>query len=995
MTHPTSRAAGVPVLALLERTALPAIIALGAAATLAVFTWLRWRSDTGATTAEIVAHFVVAAAGLVASILWMARIRAAREAARAARASDDTLAAIVDSAFDAIILVDEAQRVTVFNPAAEKLFALPAGSALGRPLTDFLPERAGGHEIAGMYSTLGMSAAPALRFGDGGEIIARRATGEEFRVEGSISAATVGGKRFHTVILRDISPLRQAEEARRTSEALLAEAQQLVHLGSWEWSVGSDRVNWSDELYRIHGLPPQSLAMTYDDWLTSVHPDDRAMMTRLVEAAVSHGTPFETDLRTRHADGSYRVLHAQGRAVRDDAGAVTRLLGTSHDVTALRAVEEARRESEERFSRSFASVGIGMAVASLEGRYLEVNPALAGLLGYAPSEIVGRRFSDFTHADDVSAEMINLREALDGRHDHFEREKRYLHRDGHVVWVALSVTLVRDVRGKPSHFVTHVQDISKRKRAEEALQRSEASYRAFVENSPFGIYRSSIEGRFLEVNPAVVEILGYGSAAEVLALDMATEVYVDPLYRAQLVRRNRGNRSLHNIYAEWKKKDGSAITVRLRARHVMDQQDRVMYIETFLEDVSPLRAAESALRQAEKLAAVGQLVSGVAHELNNPLSAIMHFVEDLQQDERPPSDRQALTLIHEQAKRSRAIVRDLLTFVRDRKEQREHVRGSDVLRSVRGSVAPQIVEYGTRLSVRDDGADAWVEVDRTGLEQVLTNLVINAAQAAGTDGAVIVSSSTDADTYRIIVEDTGPGIPAGVMPRIFEPFFSTKPTGVGTGLGLAVSLGLVTQFGGTLRAENRVPSEGGGARFIVALPCVAPPEGKLDPAPSLPVRPPPTTTPPMDAPTTPLPPASPPGDAAGTPRVLIIDDESTIRMALKRFFTRRGWEVDEAPEGQTGIDKLLTPGNDYTAIISDLRMPGFSGIDLHDRLERERPKLLDRLIFSTGDVASGEAANFVARTRCPVLLKPFELSTLADAIARIQAATGQDAASGG
>lgn len=995
MNQPTAYGARSPGQSRPARTLLPAIGALLAAATVAALGWLRWLRDGRVVDEEVAAHVIVAGALVLVGAVWIARIRASSRAAHLARVADDTLAAIVDSALDAIITVDEAHRVTVFNPAAEKLFGLPRSSALGRPLTDFLPARTDDDHITAMYSTLEMATMPAVRFGVEGEIVGRRANGEEFHAEGSFSAATVDGKRFHTVFLRDVTPLRVAEEARRTSEAMLAEAQQLVHLGSWEWSIGSDRVIWSDELYRIHGMPPQSRSLVYEDWLATVHPDDRPMMLAFVGAALTRGTPYETDLRVRHADGSYRVLHAQGRAVLDDKGAVVRLIGTSMDVTAQRAVEEARRESEERFSRSFSLVGIGMAVASPDGRYMEVNPTLARMLGYEPREMIGRPFREFTHPDDIAADLEGLRETIEGTRDHFEREKRYVHRDGHAVWVALNVTLVRDGAGAPSHFVTHVQDISTRKRTEEALQRSEASYRAFVENSPFGIYRSTMGGRFLEVNRAVVKMLGYATTEEVLALDMTTQVYADPAYRSELLRRNARERQVQDAFAEWKKKDGTVITVRLRARHVHDHLGGVVYIETFVEDVTPLRAAENALRQAEKLAAVGQLVSGVAHELNNPLSAIMHFVEDLQGDERPPSDREALTQIREQARRSRAIVRDLLTFARDQSGRRDRVRCSDVLRGVSASAAPQIAEYGTRLSVTADCGDAWLEVDLSGLEQVITNLVINAAQAAGPGGAVSVSSAFDVDQCRIFVEDTGPGIPPDVMPRIFEPFFSTKPTGVGTGLGLPVSLGIVTQLGGTLRAENRTTSEGGGARFIVTLPCTSPGEFKepTSPIASLPPLPP-STERTMDVPTPPPPQPGAPVPP-GAPRVLIIDDESTIRMALKRFFTRRGWAVDEAPEGQTGIDKLLTAGNEYTAIISDLRMPGFSGIELHDRLERERPALLDRLIFSTGDVASGEAAGFVARTRCTVLLKPFELSTLADAITRIQTASGQDAAPGG
>lgn len=792
-----------------------------------------------------------------------------RRTQRAIRESRIHLSAIVDSALDAIITTDSAHRVMLFNPAAERMFGILSDDARSRSLSDFLPQNDAEANVSGLYRAIQSSDVSSVQFGKDENRVGRRADGTEFPVEGTISTAMSEGKQLFSIIMRDISALRESEEARRVSE--------------------------------------------------------------------------------------------------------------------------------ERFRRAFLSTGIGMAIASLEGRYLEVNPAFAAMLGFEPKELVGRTFHDVTFPEDLVLDTVRQREALAGQREQFEREKRYIHRDGHVVWVNLSVALVKDRMGRPSHFITHVQDISLRRQVEAALRESEASYRAFVENSPFGIYRSSLDGRFLEVNPAVVRILGYDTAEEVLALDMTSQVYVDPTFRAALLKRERGNRSMHNVFAEWKRKDGAIITVRLRARHVTDDDGNVLYIETFLEDVTPLRAAEGALRHAEKLAAVGQLVSGVAHELNNPLSAIMHFVEDLQQDERTASDREALTLIHEQARRSRAIVRDLLAFVRDRLSAREQLRGDDVLRIVTKALTPQVKEVGATLSFDANGtADVWIDVDRAGLEQVIANVVINAAQAAGRDGSVRIHSSADADTYRITVDDSGPGIPPEVMPRIFEPFFSTKPTGVGTGLGLPVSLGIVTQLGGTLRAETRTASDGGGARFIIALPCVAPPNPSSASSLPAPLDDSAASSPPDPQLMSPsnqsrsAPRTGQPGANATSPRVLIIDDEAAIRTALARFFTRRGWSVDEAAEGKTGIDKLLAPENTYDAIISDLRMPGFSGIELHDRLEIERPDLLDRLIFSTGDGVSGEAASFVARTRCPVLLKPFELAMLAETIARMQAASSRE-----
>jgi CheY-like chemotaxis protein len=244
---------------------------------------------------------------------------------------------------------------------------------------------------------------------------------------------------------------------------------------------------------------------------------------------------------------------------------------------------------------------------------------------------------------------------------------------------------------------------------------------------------------------------------------------------------------------------------------------------------------------------------------------------------------------------------------------------------------------------------------------VVTNLVINAAQAAPGGTVRIVARSGDGQC-RIHVEDDGPGIAADVLPRMFEPFFTTKPVGAGTGLGLSVSLGIAAQHGGTLRAENRPAAEGSGARLTLSLPLTSAPE--VQPAAEV---------------------AQQPLARVRTtmPRVLLVDDEPPIRKALSLFFARRQWQVDEAADGATALDMLLGAHDDdtYELVISDLRMPGVSGVMLHDHLAVTRPALLDRLVFSTGDVVSPEAAAFVARTRCTVLEKPFELSDL-DAIIR-------------
>jgi two-component system NtrC family sensor kinase len=524
---------------------------------------------------------------------------------------------------------------------------------------------------------------------------------------------------------------------------------------------------------------------------------------------------------------------------------------------------------------------------------------------------------------------------------------------------------------KVSALATQLAGIAvDRAHAAESLRQSEASFRSFVENSPIGIYRATGTGRLLAVNASLVQLLGYESSIELLQVEMDDDLFVSTVDRDRLLRQLEAHGELRSAEMEWKRKDSTTLTVRVSARAYRDERGSVWFTEGFVENVTPLRAAELALRQSEKLAALGQLVSGVAHELNNPLAAILHFAEDLLDDERTAADLEALSVIRDQARRSRSIVRDLLSFVRFRDASRERVQLTDALAATIKALQPSIEDIGARLVAELPEGDVYGSTDRAGLQQIVTNLVINGAQASGRGGVVRLVAQASERELTIVIEDTGPGIPAGVMDRIFEPFFTTKPLGQGTGLGLSVTLGIVQQLGGRITAENRDPGEGTGARFTVTLAIdgMVVPDARTRTSQS--VRTPSASQLAIDS--------------GSRPRVLIIDDEPSIRAALRRFFTRRGWDVDEAEDGSEGMSQLLTAKFEFTVVISDLKMPGCSGVELHDHVAAVAPELLDRVIFSTGDVASKEAAEFVQRTRCTVLQKPFELRALEVIIARMR-----------
>jgi CheY-like chemotaxis protein len=273
---------------------------------------------------------------------------------------------------------------------------------------------------------------------------------------------------------------------------------------------------------------------------------------------------------------------------------------------------------------------------------------------------------------------------------------------------------------------------------------------------------------------------------------------------------------------------------------------------------------------------------------------------------------------------------------------------------VRG-LEPQLSELSVTLHTSIDAAPTLLPIDRAGIEQVVTNLVINAAQAADAGGNVWLTAMPDAKHFLIEVRDDGPGIPPDVLPRIFEPFFTTKPTGQGTGLGLSVSRGVVQQHGGWIDARNRDEADGGGAQFTVRIPL----QGNAT------------------SPNEPTSVREPAALTLGVRRVLIVDDEETIRQALTRFYQRRGWVVTQAADGLGAVERLIGGAEPYDLVVSDVKMPGVSGIELHAALRDVRPEMLDRLLFCTGEVESPAVSAFVASTSCHVLLKPFDLRTLA------------------
>ena len=373
------------------------------------------------------------------------------------------------------------------------------------------------------------------------------------------------------------------------------------------------------------------------------------------------------------------------------------------------------------------------------------------------------------------------------------------------------------------------------------------------------------------------------------------------------------------------------------------------------------------LQRDEKLRALSTLVSGVAHEINNPLTTILGFVDDLAEDETTVR-RKAAQVIKEQAERCRGIVQRLSILGRRAPAARIPIEVESLVQRVAAGFRPQFAQAGVSLRLDLHPMSRQLVGEPTALEQVLANLVANALQASPRGGEVVLRASAVADALQFDVDDGGPGVPAADRVRVFEPFWTTKQVGQGTGLGLAVVRALVQACGGEVVVGD---SPAGGARFSVRVPWLA-----ADLAPAV-----------APAAGEPRSPGVAATRASGPLRLLVVDDEQIVRSTIVRRAQLDGWSTREAASAEAALAILFDEGAGFDAIVCDLRMPGMSGIGFHDRLADRAPDLLRRVLFVTGDLASADALAFAARCRSSILTKPFDFAEL---FARLRSATAQD-----
>ena len=478
------------------------------------------------------------------------------------------------------------------------------------------------------------------------------------------------------------------------------------------------------------------------------------------------------------------------------------------------------------------------------------------------------------------------------------------------------------------------EELVRRKSAEEALRRSERELRSLIDNAPYGIFRANMDCRFVDVNPAMVKMLGYDVPAELLAIDPCQDVFLDPVQAQRLKKLGGSQRSFDGLEFEWKRRDGSAIIVRLSGRPVIGREGQAVFLEGMAENVTDRRALEEQLRHAQKMEAIGRLAGGVAHDFNNLLMVIIGYTELLRENLPKDGDQRGYAdAVWNAGKKATLLTSQLLAFSRKQVMSPRVLDLNTVLQEV-DRMLPRLIGEDVQLSIAQGANLANIKADPGQMEQVIMNLCVNARDAMPRGGKLGIETANiqvDIDLARKIgattpgrfvvlsVVDTGSGMDAQTQSRIFEPFFTPKEKGKGTGLGLATVYGIVKQSGGYITVESEI---GKGTRFDVYFPAIDhSAESKDAPAAlELPAR--------------------------GTETVLLVEDEDAVRSLVHEVLRGRGYQVLEAQTSAEALHICKAHKGPISLLVTDVVLPQLSGRALAQQLCSSRPEM--KVLFASG-----------------------------------------------
>ena len=898
----------------------------------------------------------------------MVEITAEKQNAEKLREAEGLNAEIIRSALDAIVTFDDQGTVIEFNPAAEKMCGYKRDKALGRKLaTLIIPSEMRKKHRDGLarFRETGTARFLNRRL----EVEVLRADGSRFPVEFTVATAELGERTVFIGEIRDITERLEGEIERERLTRLMRDAIEALPNG---FSVtGADgRLVMCNRAFaeplkttpeKLIGLSRSELVRRYtpqvDKYDGQPVTGTRADLKRILGSLSGDSKdPIEMELK----NGDWRLLT---NSPTSEGGYVT----VRTDITRIKRAEAERERLSGLLREAVRSAPSAFAVTGPDGRLVVCNDAFARLFGVPAEKLAGQdkaevfailigKVASFEEKVSRSLEMGDLHGWMTtGTPAPVELEME----NGE--WALLSCTPTPD-----GGFVTVLTDVTALKKAETATRDSEAMIRRVLEAcpAPIGMMRVS-DGQIIYESPALRDLVGREKSD---GKTNVLEFYVDPNDRKRLLAEVRRTGSVDRFEVQLKRLDGSEFWCAISSRLIEFQGEDV--IVSITEDLTEEHAVEAemarqreALHQSEKLSALGEVLAGVAHELNNPLSVVVGQALMLQETTDNPKNAERARKIGVAADRCARIVKTFLAMAREEPAESRPVDLNEVVEAALEVTGYSLRASDVSLSLRLARTPPMVTGDPAQLDQVLTNLLVNALQALESttgDRKIMIRTSHDRRAGQIVLKiaDNGPGIPGEMRSRVFDPLFTTKAVGAGTGLGLALCHRIVEAHGGRIRAES---APGKGAAFIIRFPAAKSEErgaavGKEGAA------------------------------KTGGVSALVVDDEADVAEILADVLSLDGHRVEIAHSGNEALDKLA--GTEFDVIFSDLRMPGLDGPGLFREMQARYPALLPRLAFVTGDTMSPRVREFLKSADRPCIEKPISPTEVRALVERLTRANG-------
>lgn len=632
-------------------------------------------------------------------------------------------------------------------------------------------------------------------------------------------------------IIPEGRPVQEIVEARRKFKSVI----EGTNVGTWEWNVQTGETVFNERWAGIVGYTLEELApISIETWMKLADPDDlQESGRRLNECFERKSEYYEFEARMKHKEGYWVWVYDRGKVFEwTEDGKPVMMYGTHQDITERKQREEALRISEEAFRGNFENAAVGMALLDEKGKWLEVNAKLCDTVGYSEEELKKLTFQDITHPEDLDADLALLQELVEGKRSHYTMEKRYFHSDGHIVYIILAVSMVKDHNDDILYFISQIIDISKQKHNEIELKKLLVENQALMDaTTEVAFVSTTTDGRIINANTGVRKILGF-KTEEVIGKSIQDLIFLDNEWKEVAKKLLNGlpevGKEQELLYAlandtkhktrEWtfKKKNGKVLLILLSVTEIILDSKTHGYLFA-ATDISHIKSIQKQLEQKNE--ELEQFAYIAAHDLKEPLRNITTYLSILQKKYSDELDEKAKSYINNafnSAKRMKNLITDILDFSKTGDVGHEQVNLDELLNSIFTNY--QNDDKLSQINISKSLLPT-IKGDTSSFVQLFTNLIDNGIkyQPAGNVPEITINVSEDEKSYIFSVADNGIGINPEYQDRVFEIFkrLHTNSEYSGTGIGLASCKKIVLAYGGKIWFEPNVPN---GTKFIFTIP---------------------------------------------------------------------------------------------------------------------------------------------------------------------------------